>query len=330
MPTNPKKILVVGGAGYIGSQMVLMLRQAGYVPVVLDNLSTGHRDAVADEITFVQGDMGDVVLVEKVFNEHEFLAVMHFASCIEVGESVTHPLKYYQNNVAATLTLLEVMLRHGVKTFIFSSTAAVYGEPKAKLMNELHQIAPINPYGRSKVMVEQVLRDLAKSNGLRYGILRYFNAAGADPEGRMGERHPAESHLIPLLLQVAAGKRKNITIHGNHHATQDGTCVRDYVHVVDICQAHLLVLQQLLKDKTEMTFNVGTGHGYSVMQVVRAVERITGVPIQKMIGSARPGDPATLVADPVRIKEELGWAPRYPDLDAMINHAWQYIRKSMN
>jgi UDP-glucose 4-epimerase len=220
-----------------------------------------------------------------------------------------------------------MMLRHHVKTFIFSSTAAVYGEPKAKLMNELHQIVPITPYGRSKVMVEQVLRDLARSSGLRYGILRYFNAAGADPEGRLGERHSAESHLIPLLLQAAAGKRKNITIYGNHHATQDGTCVRDYVHVVDICQAHLLVLQQLLKDKAEMTFNVGTGHGYSVLQVIRAVERITGMAIQKMIGSARPGDPATLVADPQRIKEELGWSPRYPDLDAMIHHAWQYIKK---
>lgn len=327
MPINPKKILVVGGAGYIGSQMILMLRQAGYVPVVLDNLSTGHRDAIADEVIFVQGSMADAAVLRELFKEHEIIAVMHFASFIEVAESVTHPLKFYQNNVGATLNLLEVMQEYGIKKFIFSSTAAVYGEPKAKLMNELHQIAPINPYGRSKVMVEQVLRDLARSNGLHYGILRYFNAAGADPEGRVGERHPAESHLIPLLLQVAAGKRKYITIYGNHHATQDGTCVRDYVHVVDICQAHLLVLQHLLKDKTEMTYNVGTGHGYSVMQVVRAVERITGVAIQKMIGSARPGDPATLVADPARIKEELGWLPRYPDLDAMINHAWQYMKK---
>lgn len=325
---NPKKILVVGGAGYIGSHMVLLLRQAGYIPVVLDNLSKGHRDAVSEDITFIKGDMADTAVLKDTFSTHEIAAVMHFASFIEVGESVREPIRYYENNVTATLNLLSAMLQYNVKKIVFSSTAAVYGEPKAKLINENHQIKPINPYGRSKAMVEDILRDVAKSDGLRFAILRYFNAAGADPDGRAGERHQPESHLIPLLLEVAAGERKNITVFGNHHQTIDGTCIRDYVHVMDICQAHLLALQQLQKDKTEMVYNLGTGHGYSVIQVIRAVERVTDKSIQKVLGSPRAGDPAILVADPASAKEELHWQPRYTDLDTIIQHAWEFKRQN--
>lgn len=327
MPIKPHSILVVGGAGYVGSHMLLTLRQTGYVPIVLDNLSKGHREAVGD-VELIVGDIADTDLLKQLFAQHQFTAVMHFASLIEVSESVKFPAKYYRNNVVATLNLLEIMLAQGVKNFIFSSTAAVYGEPKSRTIPETHLLTPTNPYGRSKWMVEEMIKDVAKSDGLNFAILRYFNAAGADPEGRAGERHDPESHLIPLVLQVAAGKRKEVIIYGDHYPTADGTCIRDYVHVVDLCNAHLLSLQALLKGKTNLIYNLGTGNGYSVLQVIKAAKRITGKEIKSVSGSVRPGDVAILVADPSLAKQELKWVPRYPDLDTMIQHAWHFMQKS--
>lgn len=324
MPTNNASILVVGGAGYIGSHMVLSLQAAGYSVVVLDNLSKGHRDAV-DETPLVVADMADKKRLEALFKAHRFSAVMHFASFIEVGESVQFPAKYYQNNVAATLNLLDVMLAHGVKQFIFSSTAAVYGEPQYSPIDEAHPIAPINPYGRSKWMVEEIIKDYAKSDGLRYAILRYFNATSADPLGRVRERHEPESHLIPLVLQVASGLRKSITVNGRDYPTFDGTCVRDYVHVTDLCSAHLLALNALFDKETAMICNLGTGQGFSVQQVIDAVRHVTGHAIPVIEGERRAGDPAVLVADATLAMKQLQWQPCYPDLHVMIEHAWKAI-----
>lgn len=326
MPISSNFVLVVGGAGYIGSHMVLALRQAGIKTVVLDNLSKGHREAVLDAELIV-GDIKDKKLLEDVFRKYSFSAVMHFASYIEVGESIKFPAKYYQNNLCATINLLEVMLKHEVKQFVFSSTASVYGEPQARTIFESHPLAPINPYGRSKLMVEQVIQDLAKSDGLKYAILRYFNAAGADPEGRIGERHDPESHLIPLILQVAAGEKPFITIYGDHYPTADGTCIRDYVHVVDICNAHLLALFALNKDNESIICNIGTGQGHSVLQVIKAAHRITGKPIPYKIGLPRSGDAVALVANAGLAHDILRWRPKYSTLDTILKHAWSYYHR---
>jgi UDP-glucose 4-epimerase len=325
---HTKTILVVGGAGYIGSHMVLCLARAGYQPIILDNLSKGHREAVLGA-ELVVGDIADTDFLSNLFTKYQFAAVMHFASLIEVGESVKFPAKYYQNNVTATLNLLAVMLAHQVKHFIFSSTASVYGEPKARSISESHILAPINPYGRSKWMAEEMIKDLAHSDDLNYAILRYFNAAGADPEGRIGECHEPESHLIPIVLQVAAGKRKEVTIYGDQYPTADGTCVRDYIHVNDICNAHLLALQAMLKGRKSLICNIGTGQGHSVLQVLQAARRVTGHSIPAVKGSSRPGDPAILVADPALVRQELQWKARYPDLDTILTHAWQFMQKKV-
>lgn len=325
MPTNSPKVLVVGGAGYIGSHMILLLSRAGYQPVVLDNLSRGHQEAVLGAELII-GDMADKALLTQVFAEHSFAAVMHFASLIEVAESVASPLKYYQNNVGGTLNLLAAMLQAGVKNIIFSSSAAVYGEPKEKLISETHALHPINPYGRSKLMIEEIIQDCARSGGLNYAILRYFNAAGADPDGQLCENHQPESHLIPLLLQVAAGKRKDITVYGNHYPTADGTCIRDYIHVTDICNAHLLCLLLMQKGKKNILCNLGTGQGYSVLQVINAVRRITGHSIPIVNGAQRAGDPAVLIANPALAQQELHWQPKQSDLDTIIRHAWAVVK----
>lgn len=324
MPIKPsaKYVLVVGGAGFIGSHMVLALQEAGYEPIVLDNLSKGHCDAVLGA-ELVVGDMADVPLLEKLFQQYTFLAVMHFASYIEVGESVLLPGKYYQNNVSATLSLLQTMLAHHVKHFIFSSTAAVYGEPQYTPIDEAHRLAPINPYGRSKRMVEEILADFARSDDLHYATLRYFNAAGADPAGRLAERHDPESHLIPILLQVANGQRETVTVYGRDYPTPDGTCIRDYVHVADLCRAHLLALKQLVDGKSEIICNLGTGEGFSVQQVLTAVRQVTGKTINAIDGARRAGDPAILVANANKAKEVLGWQPQYTDLHTIVEHAWK-------
>lgn len=321
MLTN--RILVVGGAGYIGSHMVRSLRHSGFEPVVLDNLSKGCASSLGD-IPLIKGEMGDAALLDRVFSTQRFAAVVHLAAFIEVGESVKFPGKYYQNNVAATLTLLDAMLRHGVKNLIFSSTAAVYGHPQYTPINEAHSLLPINPYGRSKKIVEDILQDYAASDGLRYAALRYFNAAGASPCGTLGECHQPETHLIPLVLQAAIAQTP-ITVYGKDYPTPDGTCIRDYIHVMDLCSAHVCALQYLLAGKPSIICNLGTGNGYSVHEVISAARRISERSIEVRWGERRDGDPAILVAEAALAKKELDWQPHYPQVETMIRHAWAYL-----
>jgi UDP-glucose 4-epimerase len=321
------KILVVGGAGYIGSHMVKRLGQLGCRVTTLDNLSAGHRDAVLCG-EFVHGDMADRALLNQVFAQGQFDAVMHFASFIQVGESVLAPAKYYANNVVNTLQLLDVMLAHGVKQFIFSSTAATFGEPQYVPMDEAHPQKPINPYGRTKLIVEQVLADYDTAYGLQSVCLRYFNAAGADPEGQLGERHEPETHLVPLVLQVASGRRAHLAVFGRDYDTPDGTCIRDYIHIVDLCEAHWLALQHLAKGGGSEAFNLGNGNGFSVQEVIDTAMQVTGRPIAVQDGPRRAGDPARLVADATRARQVLGWQPQYADLAAIVAHAWQWETRS--
>lgn len=316
-----RKVLVVGGAGYIGSHMVWLLGQKGVDVVTLDNLSSGYRDAVKHGV-FVYGDIADRLLLDKLFSENEFDAVMHFASFIQVGESVQDPAKYYQNNVVNTFNLLNAMRTHGVLRFIFSSTAAIFGEPQYTPIDEIHPRLPINPYGRSKLMIEQALADYDLAYGLKSVCLRYFNAAGAHPEALLGERHDPETHLIPLVLQAASGRRPEITVFGRDYDTVDGTCVRDYIHILDLAEAHWLALEYLCAEGETTAFNLGNGAGYSVEEVIQTVTRVTGKNVPVVNGPRRDGDPAQLVADSSRIKAELGWAPAYAELDRIVEHAW--------
>jgi UDP-glucose 4-epimerase len=322
------KVLVVGGAGYIGSHMLKMLDAAKYELVTVDDLSNGHRDAVKYG-QFVEGDVGDANLLDQLFSANKFDAVMHFASFIEVGESVVNPAKYYSNNFSNTLNLLNKMVQHGVTNFIFSSTAAIFGEPEYTPIDEAHPKSPINPYGKSKLMIESVLKDFNHAYGLNSVCLRYFNAAGADPEGELGERHEPETHLIPLVLQAASGRRESISIFGNDFDTPDGTCIRDYIHINDLCQAHLLSLEKLLDEDICEQFNLGNGNGYSVLEVIEAVKRISGKPFEVKIADRRSGDPAVLVADAAAARRALGWAPAYAELETIIQHAWDW-EKSFN
>ncbi len=319
-------ILVVGGAGYIGSHMVQMLGQRGCEVTTLDNLSSGHRDAVLWG-RFVQGDLADMALLADLMTQGRFDAVMHFASFIQVGESVAQPAKYYRNNVANTLNLLEVMQAFGVKRFIFSSTAATFGEPQYTPIDEAHPQRPINPYGHTKLMVEQMLADMDAAWGLKSVSLRYFNAAGACPHGRLGERHDPETHLIPLVLQAASGRRPHIGVFGRDYDTPDGTCVRDYIHIEDLCQAHWLALQHLRDGGDREAFNLGNGNGFSVQQVIDTARTVTGREIRVVDGPRRAGDPAVLVADSRRARQLLGWKPAYPDLDTIVEHAWAWERQ---
>ena len=317
------KVLVVGGAGYIGSHMVKMLLAGGHQVVTFDNLSGGFRDAVLGG-EFVEGDLADRLALDNVFTLHRPDAVMHFASFIQVGESVQLPDKYYRNNFSNTVNLLDAMVAHGVKRFIFSSTAAIFGEPEYVPIDELHPTRPLNPYGRSKWMVEQMLVDYGLAFGLRYVCLRYFNAAGADPDGLLGERHQPETHLIPLVLQAASGRRAHIAVFGRDYDTPDGTCIRDYIHIADLCSAHLLALNMLSDGGHSNCFNLGNGEGFSVQQVIDAAQRIAGVSIQIVDAERRAGDPARLVADASRARRVLGWAPRHAELDAIIADAWRW------
>jgi UDP-glucose 4-epimerase len=318
-----KNILVVGGAGYIGSHMVKMLLAHGYHVVTLDNLSGGYRDAVLGG-DFVFGDLADKTCLNYLFKGYQFDGVMHFASFIQVGESVKLPGKYYQNNFANTLNLLDTMVAHGVKNFIFSSTAAIFGEPHYIPVDEAHPKNPINAYGSSKMMVERALQDYDSAHQLKSVCLRYFNAAGADPEGQLGERHLPETHLIPLVLHAAHGKLPQLTIFGQDYDTPDGTCVRDYVHINDLCQAHLLALQQLLAGGNSAVYNLGNGEGFSIRQVIEIARQITGKSIPIVIGERRGGDPARLVADSRLARQQLGWQPQYAELPTIIQHAWQW------
>jgi UDP-glucose 4-epimerase len=322
------KILVVGGAGYIGSHMVKQLLRGGHAVVTLDDLSTGYRDAVLGG-SFIQGCVSDRALLDRVFAEHRFDAVFHFASFIQIGESVAHPAKYYANNLANTLNLLDAMVRHEIKHFIFSSSAAIFGEPRNIRIDEDHPTTPINPYGASKAMVEQILRDFDRAYGLKSVSLRYFNACGADPEGELGERHDPETHLIPLALQSVSGRRESLTVFGRDYNTPDGTCIRDYVHVCDLCDAHLLALEYLQDGAASNAFNLGNGDGFSVQQVIDTISIVTGKTVSVINGPRRPGDPACLVADASKAKKSLGWETRYSDLDVIVSHAWAWETKRL-
>jgi UDP-glucose 4-epimerase len=321
-------ILVVGGAGYIGSHMVKLLHTSGHHVTTLDNISTGHTDAIHYG-ELIRGELGDKALLATIFASHHFDAVMHFAATSIVSESIIHPANYYSNNVAQTLALLDAMVEHGVLRFIFSSTAATFGNPEQDLIDERHPQRPINPYGRSKLMVETILSDYDKAYGLKSAILRYFNAAGADPEGELGERHSPETHLIPLVLQVASGRKKSIRIFGTDYDTSDGTCVRDYVHIWDLCVAHLLSMHRLLDSAQSCAYNLGNGAGHSVKEVVSVASTVTGRHISTTNEARRPGDPARLVANAQLAIQQLGWQPRYADLQTIIEHAWRWENKQI-
>ena len=327
------RLLVVGGAGYIGSHMVKMLARSGHDVVVFDNLSTGYRELAAYG-HFIEGDIVDINLLKKLFKKNKFDAVMHFAANSLVGESMSNPSKYYRNNVTNTLNLLDVMIWHDVKNFIFSSTAAIFGEPEYIPIDEKHAQNPINPYGASKLMVERILQDYAQAYNLNSVCLRYFNACGADPENEIGECHEPETHLIPLILQAASGRRESVTVFGQNYPTEDGTCIRDYIHINDLCSAHALALEYIIneKEKGALAFNLGNGKGFSVQQVIRAVKKIITQDNHSLVikyGKRRLGDPAVLVADSSLAKKQLKWQPNYPDLESIILHAWAWELKQI-
>lgn len=323
--SGSRRVLVAGGAGYIGSHMVKALLAAGHHPTVFDNLSAGYRDAVLGG-EFVQGDLADAVALDAVFAKGRFDAVMNFAGSIQVGESVQKPGLYYRNNVANALNLIEATVRHGVPSLVFSSTAAIFGEPTCVPISEQHAAQPLNPYGRSKLMVEHMLADFDRAHGLKSACLRYFNAAGADPDGRIGERHAPETHLIPIALEVALGKRPQLSVYGDDYDTPDGTCIRDYIHVDDLCQAHLLALDYLQSRQSSLAVNLGNGQGFSVREVIDAARKVTGQVIPLKIEPRRPGDPARLIADSTQARQLLGWTPRYPALEDIVAHAWQFMK----
>jgi UDP-glucose-4-epimerase GalE len=318
------RILVVGGAGYIGAHTALALQDAGYDPLVFDNLSTGHREFLRFG-RHVIGDLADRAALEAVFDGGEIRAVLHFAACASVGESVADPGKYYRNNVAHTLNLLEAVRAHGLCPIVFSSTCAVYGMPERLPLREDHPLRPVNPYGRTKLAVEWMLHDFAEAYGLRYCALRYFNAAGAAPVGAgIGERHEPETHLIPLVLRAALDPSGPVRLFGADYATRDGSCVRDYIHVSDLAKAHLLALERLLAGEPGDVFNLGNGQGYSVREVIVCAKKVTGLPIAVEQAPRRPGDPAALVGDAGKAAAELGWKPEYADLESIVATAWEW------
>ena len=317
-------ILVTGGAGYIGSIVTEELVEQGEQVVVLDNLYYGHRKAVHPQATFVEVDLADREALRAVFDSHRIEAVMHFASYSLVGESMKQPFKYIGENVTNGLNLLQEAVAHDVRRFILSSTANLFDDPRRLPIDEEERIIPGSPYGESKNILERMLHWLDHIYGFRYAALRYFNAAGASPSGERGEDHDPETHLIPLTLQVALGQREKIVIFGDDYPTRDGTCVRDYIHVSDLAQAHILALRAL--DEGSRTYNLGNGQGFSVKEVIETCRQVTGHPIPAEIGSRRAGDPATLVAGSDRIRRDLGWEPRYPDLRTIVEHAWEWHR----
>ena len=322
-------ILVTGGAGYIGSHSVLALQRAGYGVVVLDNLVHGHREFVEDilQVDLVVGDIGDRATLDKLFATYNFAAVMHFAAYIAVGESVSNPAKYYRNNVSGTLTLLEAMVAANVKKIVFCSTCSIYGTPKQVPMTEDHPQAPINPYATSKWMVERMLADFDRAYDLRSIIFRFFNASGANPEGLLGEDHNPETHLIPLVLLTALGKRSSISIWGTDYPTPDGTCLRDYIHVSDLANAHILAIEYLLQGGNSEVFNLGNGSGFSVRQVIETARQVTGREIKVIECDRRPGDPSILVGSSDKAQKILGWYPQYPDISKIISDAWQWHQR---
>jgi len=328
------KILIVGGAGYIGAHMAKMLANSNHEVVILDNLSTGFRH-LAKYGELVVGDLADTHLLENLFRSHDFSGVIHFAANSLVGESMANPAKYYRNNVAGTLNLLDVMLRHEVKNLIFSSTAATFGEPEYTPIDEKHPQRPINTYGTTKLMVETILQDYATAYGFNSVCLRYFNACGADPEGELGECHEPETHLIPLILQAASGKRDAITVFGRDYPTEDGTCIRDYIHINDLCSAHALALAALMSKQKSgaLTYNLGNGSGFSVQQVLDVVQAVVAEDnyhVTVLSGERRAGDPAVLVADAQKAKTELNWQPVFNNLETIVRHAWAWEKQQRN
>ncbi|TNJ64806.1 UDP-glucose 4-epimerase GalE [Paenibacillus hemerocallicola] len=319
-------VLVTGGAGYIGSHTCKRLEKEGYLPVVYDHLSTGHADFVKWG-PLEQGDILDSDRLTRVLAKYNPAAVIHFAASAYVGESVSDPSSYYRNNVTGTLSLLQAMRSAEIGNIVFSSSCAVYGISSENTIKEEHPLVPVNPYGRTKSIVEHMLRDFAYAYGIRTVSLRYFNAAGADPDGEIGEHHDPETHLIPLLLDVAAGRVDHVDIYGNDYSSEDGTCVRDYVHVSDLADAHVMAMDKLMSGISSPCYNLGSGQGHTVLQLVRAVERVTGAKVTVRPTPRRVGDPPRLVCDPSRALAELGWKPKHSSLEEMLKHAWLWHRK---
>ena len=320
------EILVTGGAGYIGSHCCKELNRRGCTPVTIDNLVYGHREYVRWG-PFYEGNIDDTKLLEQIFSRHRIQAVLHFAAFAYVGESVTDPLKYYRNNLKGSIGLFESLISHGVRHVIFSSSCATYGIPEKVPIDETHPQNPINPYGKTKYMVEEILKDYSQAYPFDFMSLRYFNAAGADLESEIGENHDPETHLIPLILKVAKGDSKKINVFGNDYDTNDGSCIRDYIHVTDLADAHVLALEKLLQGHKSEFINLGTGQGYSVFQVIDTVSNITGVEISYDVAERRQGDPAILIASNDKARKVLGWSPRYPGLDTIVSSAWNWHRK---
>lgn len=323
-------VLVCGGAGYIGSHTVYELIKQGYQVVVIDNLQTGHKEAVHKDAVFYQGDMRDGTFLNEVFRKEKIDAVIHFAANSLVGESMTDPFKYYENNVYGTLKLLEAMQKFNVKKIVFSSTAAVYGEPKNIPILETDPTEPTNTYGETKLAMEKMFKWFDKAHGIKYISLRYFNVAGADISGEIGEDHNPETHLIPLVLQVPLNKREYISIYGDDYDTPDGTCIRDYIHVTDLANAHILALERLLNGSESDVFNLGNGQGFSVKEIIDAARKVTGHPIPAKVVERRPGDPARLVASNKKAIEVLGWKIQYPNVEDIIASAWKFHQNKPN
>ena len=324
MNMRSKKILIAGGAGYIGSHTAKALKSAGYNTLVFDNLLTGHKEFLRFG-EYIIGDLADKECINKVFIEHNIDIVMHFAALAYVGESVISPAKYYRNNISNTLNLLEAMLEHECKYFIFSSTCATYGMPQYLPLTEEHAQNPINPYGRSKLYVERMLEDFGAAYGIKYMILRYFNAAGADPDGQIGEWHEPETHLIPLILRAAIDSSYTVKIFGNDYPTFDGTCIRDYIHVNDLAAAHILAMERLLENNYSSIYNLGNGRGYSINEIIKSAIHVTGRQIKLGESMRRPGDPPVLIGDGLKAMRELGWKPEWP-LDDIMHTAWNWIK----
>lgn len=323
--TSSQAILIIGGAGFIGSHVNEMLFRKGYETVVLDNLNQGSREAVRHGV-FIEGDLADSALLEHIFSTHPIGAVMHFAALKDVGESVKHPLRYYENNVSNTLNLLAAMMKHEVKMMIFSSSAAIFGQPEEVPVSEDHPCHPINPYGRTKLIVENILEDFDKAYGLRYCSLRYFNAAGGDPEGKIKNRKTTDSNLIPIILRSLQKEDGCLTIYGSDYPTPDGTCIRDYIHIEDLGTAHIAALEKLLRGSPSCYYNLGNGKGFSVREVIAAVEKVTGRKVKTREGPRRAGDPPILVASSSKAQRELNWNPLYTELEPIIEHAWKAMQ----
>ncbi|MCL2399828.1 MAG: UDP-glucose 4-epimerase GalE [Defluviitaleaceae bacterium] len=320
-------ILICGGAGYVGSHMVAELLEQGHETVVVDNLEKGHKAAVGKEARFYQGDLRDSLLMDKVFTENKISSVVNYAAYSLVGESVSEPMKYYENNVVGALSLLKSMLKHDVRNIVFSSTAAVYGEPSAIPITEDSPTLPVNPYGETKLTVEKILKWYEQTYNLSYATLRYFNVAGAHCSGEIGEDHTPETHLIPIILQTAMGKFSSLPLYGNDYDTPDGTCIRDYIHVTDLADAHILALKKLESGSPSLTYNLGSGNGFSNKEIIDTACHVTGrkIPIEQK--GRRSGDPAVLIASSEKIKQELGWNPVRTDLETIIDSAWQWHSK---